>query len=145
MLIIYHWCQLNRSTPVSFYLGITFPARYLPLAIAAMDFVNDGNFVGTLCGMMVAHAWWIVFYVYGERSPFVKRLLQPPKFMYPIHVAGFGLIDLGKECLMRLRRACLKPKSLSIPLTKDMVGDWVTKVNKLTAIYYSCSMAPQSI
>jgi hypothetical protein len=82
MLIIYQWCQLNRYTPVSFYLGIQFPARYLPAVMAAFDFLTDGNFVGTLCGLVVAHGWWVAREIYAVRNPRIKPLFDAPRFLY---------------------------------------------------------------
>lgn len=81
MVLIYLWAQKNRTTPVSFFFGIKFPAMYLPAVMAAFDFITDGNALGTLCGIVVGHFWFVLSEVYGSRNPRIHRLLEAPKFL----------------------------------------------------------------
>lgn len=81
MVLIYLWAQKNRTTPVSFFFGIKFPAMYLPAVVAAFDFITDGNALGTLCGIVVGHFWFILSEVYGLRNPRIHRLLEAPQFL----------------------------------------------------------------
>jgi Derlin-2/3 len=78
MVISYVWSKYFPEVMVSFLFGIRFKARYLPLALLAMDAVMGGDVVGAVLGIIAGHLYYFV----REEWPGGYRLVQPPRLMY---------------------------------------------------------------
>ena len=86
MVITYVWSRYFSSQTVSFLFGIRFKARYLPLALLAMDAVMGGDMVGGLLGLIVGHMYWFL----REEWPTGKFWTIPPRVLVDMLQSGKG-------------------------------------------------------
>lgn len=77
MVVSYVWSKYFPETMVSFLFGIRIKAKYLPVALLAMDAVMGGNVTGGILGIVVGH----IYYFVKEEWPGGRILVQPPKIL----------------------------------------------------------------
>lgn len=86
MVITYLWSRYFAEMTVSFLFGIRFKARYLPLALLALEAVMGGNIIGGLLGIMVGHLYWFL----REEWPNGKYWTVPPRILVDLWQSGQG-------------------------------------------------------
>lgn len=77
MVITYVWSRYFSAQTVSFLFGIRFKARYLPLALLAMDAIMGGNVVGGIMGIVIGHLYWFL----KEEWPSGYWWTRPPRVL----------------------------------------------------------------
>lgn len=89
MVITYVWSRYFPDTVVSFLFGIRFKARFLPLALLAMDAVMGGGITGGLLGIGIGH----LYYFLRDEWPGGADFVRAPALLY--HRNGLLLSDVG--------------------------------------------------
>ena len=96
MSIVYVWSRRFAEQKVSFWGGIAFPARYLPLVLLIWDALLRGQWVEGVLGILVGHLYWFAREEYDAiKTPAVikaffreqrRALLRQEEGLYNTHM-----------------------------------------------------------
>ena len=84
MVITYVWSRYFPDVVVSFLLGIRFKAKYLPIALLAMDAVMGGGVSGGLMGILIGH----LYYFTKEEWPNGRHWVRPFPWFSAMYTSG---------------------------------------------------------